>query len=280
MTCVTRNDTMCTQTVTERKTDMNFYEQTSDLVNKLSPTEQTLFNYILKNIHLVKDMSIRELAEKCFVSTTSIFRLVKKLGYEGYAEFTEALKETEQESRKIHMPSIVSADNYRDSYLKNVIEAVKVITDEKITKFNAIMSRNPNIFIIAEGLSHEVGRYFYRLFTTMGFNAEMPDEEYEFASVLRRVKRDDVLLVLSYTGNNKSVIKKIERIFAIATPIIVSLTRADNNTIQNMSDLNFYVFADEIDCQGVDVTSRCGMIAIMETLLYKRLSADNSAIIE
>lgn len=280
MTCVTRNNTMCTQTVTERKTDMNFYEQTSDLVNKLSPTEQTLFNYILKNIHLVKDMSIRELAEKCFVSTTSIFRLVKKLGYEGYAEFTEALKETEQESRKIHMPSIVSADNYRDSYLKNVIEAVKVITDEKITKFNAIMSRNPNIFIIAEGLSHEVGRYFYRLFTTMGFNAEMPDEEYEFASVLRRVKRDDVLLVLSYTGNNKSVIKKIERIFAIATPIIVSLTRADNNTIQNMSDLNFYVFADEIDCQGVDVTSRCGMIAIMETLLYKRLSADNSAIIE
>ena len=280
MTCVTRNDTLCTQTVTERDTAKNFYEQTSELVNKLSPTEQTLFNYILKNIHLVKDMSIRELAERCFVSTTSIFRLVKKLGYEGYAEFTDALKETEQESRKIHMPSIVSADNYRDSYLKNVIEAVKVITDEKITKFSAIMSRNPNIFIIAEGLSHEVGRYFYRLFTTMGFNAEMPDEEYEFASVLRRVKRDDVLLVLSYTGNNKSVIKKIERIFAIATPIIVSLTRADNNTIQNMSDLNFYVFADEIDCQGVDVTSRCGMIAIMETLLYKRLSADSSAIIE
>ena len=73
--------------------------------------------------------------------------------------------------------------------------------------------------------------------------------------------------------------KKIERIFAIATPTIVSLTRADNNTIQNMSDLNFYVFADEIDCQGADITSRCGMIAIMETLLYKRLSADSSTII-
>ena len=73
--------------------------------------------------------------------------------------------------------------------------------------------------------------------------------------------------------------EKIERIFAIATPTIVSLTRADNNTIQNMSDLNFYVFADEIDCQGADITSRCGMIAIMETLLYKRLSADSSTII-
>ena len=160
-----------------------------------------------------------------------------------------------------------------------MIEAVKVITDEKINKFNAIMNRNPNIFILAEGLSHEVGRYFYRLLTMMGFNTEMPDEEYEFVSVLHRIKRDDVLLVLSYTGNNRSVIQKIERIFAIATPTIVSLTRADNNTIQNMSDLNFYVFADEIDCQGANVTSRCGMIAIMETLLYKRLSADSSTII-
>ena len=163
---------------------MNFYEQTSSCVSRLSPTEQNLFNYIIKNLHIVKDMSIRDLSEKCFVSTTSIFRLVKKLGYQGYAEFSQALRDTEEESRKIHMPSIVSADNYRDSYLKNVIEAVKVITDEKINKFNAIMNRNPNIFILAEGLSHEVGRYFYRLLTMMGFNTEMPDEEYEFVSVL------------------------------------------------------------------------------------------------
>lgn len=66
---------------------MNFYEQTSSCVSRLSPTEQNLFNYIIKNLHIVKDMSIRDLSEKCFVSTTSIFRLVKKLGYQGYAEF-------------------------------------------------------------------------------------------------------------------------------------------------------------------------------------------------
>ena len=86
---------------------------------------------------------------------------------------------------------------------------------------------------------------------------------------LRRVKKDDVLLVLSYTGDNVTVIREIEKIFAIATPTIISFTRSDNNAIQNMSDLNFYVFADEISYGGMDVTSRIGMIAIMETLLYK-----------
>ena len=250
---------------------MNFYEQTSNAMLKLSPNEQSIMTYIVKNMHAVKNMSIRDLAAQCFVSTTTIFRLVKKLGYEGYSEFVDAINETEAETRKIHIPSIIQNENYRDSYLKNIIEAVKVITDEKIDKFNTIMSRNPDIYVIAEGLSREVGQYFVRLLTTVGFNVSFPRESYEKENVLKKIKRDDVVLVLSYTGDNENVVHQLEKIFAIATPTIVSFTRADNNAIQNMSDLNFYVFADQIDYEGTDVTSRIGMIAIMETLLYKSI---------
>jgi len=251
---------------------MNFYEQTSKAMVKLSGNEQVIMTYVIKNLHIVKNMSIRELADACFVSTTTIFRFVKKLGYEGYSEFASAIIETEAESRKIHIPSIVEKDNYRDSYLKNIVEAVKVITDEKIDKFNSIMSKNPDIFIIAEGLSREVGHYFMRLLTTIGYNVSFPIETYEKDKVIRKMKKDDVLLVLSYTGDNESVIHEIEKIFAIATPTIISFTRADNNAIQNMSDLNFYVFADEIDYEHTDITSRIGMIAVMENLLYKRIT--------
>lgn len=251
---------------------MNFYEQTSNAMNKLSQNEQTIMTYVVKNMHAVKKMSIRDLANACFVSTATIFRFVKKLGYEGYSEFINAITKAEADTRKIHIPSIVGDDNYRDSYLKNIIEAVKVITDEKIDKFKTIMAKNPDIYIIAEGLSREIGHYFTRLLTTSGYNVIFPTESYEKNMVLRRIKKDDVLLVLSYTGDNVSVINEIEKIFAVATPTIISFTRADNNAVQNMSDLNFYVFADEINYEGIDCTSRIGMIAIMETLLYKRLT--------
>lgn len=251
---------------------MDFYEKTSNAMIKLSPNEQTILTYVMKNLHAVKNMSIRDLAGTCFVSTTTIFRFVKKLGYEGYSEFIDAITETEMETRKIHIPSIVQKDNYRDSYLKNIVEAVKVITDEKIEKFQSIMSHNPDIYVIAEGMSREVGHYFVRLLTTVGYNVSFPIESYEKEMSLRKLKKGDVLLVLSYTGDNLSVVHEIEKIFAIATPTIISFTRSDNNAIQNMSDLNFYVFADEIDYQGIDITSRAGMIAIMETLLYKLMN--------
>lgn len=250
---------------------MDFYEKTANAMVKLSPNEQSIMTYVVKNMQAVKNMSIRDLADTCFVSTTTIFRFVKKIGYEGYSDFVDDLIQTEAETRQINIPSIVEKENYRDSYLKNIIEAVKVITDEKFDKFDKIMARNPDIYIIAEGLSREVAHYFVRLLTTIGFNVSFPRETYEKNNVLKKIKRDDVLMVLSYTGDNESVVKELEKVFAIATPTIVSFTRADNNAIQNMSDLNFYVFADEINYEGNDITSRIGMIAIMETLLYKRM---------
>ena len=250
---------------------MDFYDKTSNVLSELTSSEQEIFNYVIRNLHVVKDMSIRQLADKCFISTTTLFRFVKKLGYEGYSDFINDVREAEFQSRKIEIPDIVADDDYRDSYLKNVIEAVKVITDEKIDKFDKLMSRNPDIYILAEGLSSEVAGYFKRLLGSCGYNVEIPNEEYEFKRVLKKIKRDDVLLVLSYSGNNKSVVSKIERIFAISTPSIISITRSDNNVIQNMSDLNFYVFADEIEYEGEDITSRIGMIAIMEVLMYKRI---------
>ena len=251
---------------------MDFFKSTSGRAASLSEMERELFNYTARNLHLVKDMSIRAFAAASFVSTSTVLRYVRKLGFKGWSDFVEAVKETEEESRRIIVPDIIQKENYRDSYLKNIIEAVKVITDEKMERFDQIMNRYPKIYILGMGLSEEVGHYLYRVLKVIGYDAEYPQTDYELNSVVRRIKREDVLLVLSYSGDNARVIGQIEKIFSVSTPTIVSITRADNNIIQNMSDLNFYVFADEVSYDGMDVTSRCGMIAILETLLYKRIT--------
>lgn len=124
---------------------MDFYEKTSQILPSLTVNEQAVFNYIIKNLHVVKNYSVRTLADKVYMSTTTLYRLIKKLGYESYNDFLQDVRETEYKSRNIEIPNIVSNDEYRDSYLKNIIEAVKIITDEKIEKFDKLLSRNPNI---------------------------------------------------------------------------------------------------------------------------------------
>ncbi|MEG0805089.1 MAG: MurR/RpiR family transcriptional regulator [Lachnospiraceae bacterium] len=251
---------------------MDFYQIASERAKELSKTEQELLQFAVKNLHLIKKLSIREFASKCFVSTATVFRFVKKLGFEGYSEFQKVITITESESRTNLIPMTVKRADYRDSYLKNITEAVKVISDEKIEAFNKILSRHPQIYILAEGLSLEIAHYMYRILTISGYMVTIPTHDYEIKAVARKMTKDDVLMTLSFTGDNQNVVRHIEQIFAIATPVIISFTRADNNVIQNMSDLNFYTFADQMSFDGNDITSRCGMIAIFETLMYRNMA--------
>ena len=127
----------------------DFYDFTSAKINSLSNTEKQIFNFVVRNMHLVKNMSIRDLAAACFVSTTTLFLFVKKLGFSGYSEFTAMIRLTERTSKNITIPNVISKKDYQEDYLKNVIEAVKVISNDKIDLFNRIMDRYPVVYILS-----------------------------------------------------------------------------------------------------------------------------------
>lgn len=56
---------------------------------------------------------------------------------------------------------------------------------------------------------------------------------------------------------------------AAQTPFLISITEPDNNTIQNLSDINLYIFAGVIEVNDVEISSRVSTIALMELILYQ-----------
>ena len=61
---------------------------------KLSSLQQTIAKKILELEDDLADLTIRELAELSYTSTTAIIRLCQKLGYDKYSDFKKAyLKE-------------------------------------------------------------------------------------------------------------------------------------------------------------------------------------------
>jgi len=256
---------------------MNISEMIRERAEKLSPTEEGILKYMIANEAQAREMSIRSLASSCFVSTATILRFVRKLGFSGYRQFQEKIQEMDPDHADEAAMSGMPGSHSQERYLKNLAETVKIMTEDKIDKFEQIMSRYPKIFILAEGFSAAAADYIYELLSTIGYDAEIPKTEYELRSAERRIKRQDVLLVLSYSGNDRELISQLEHIITISTPTIMSITRAGENVVQNMSDLNFRVFADEMQCGGGDITSRCGMIAIMEVLLYQLMSRKNKS---
>ncbi len=53
---------------------------------KLSTTENNIIQFILEHNEELENYSIRDLAKQTYSSTSTIIRLAKKLGYNGYEE--------------------------------------------------------------------------------------------------------------------------------------------------------------------------------------------------
>jgi RpiR family glv operon transcriptional regulator len=91
-------------------------------------------------------------------------------------------------------------------------------------------------------------------------------------NLVNRIRSQDMIIALSYSGQDEILIDFIQRVFLKERPYLLSITRADNNPLESLSDANFYVFADQIRVPGMDLTSNVPMLMIIEMLIYEYMS--------
>ncbi len=131
---------------------MDFYEIVNSHLAELTRNERVLFDYVISNLNVIKNKSIREVSEECFVSTTTFLRFVRKIGFSGYSEFSTVIKYTLLTKNDVpqQSPFVVSQRDYREEYLKNLIESVRVMDSDKIKKIVLAMQEKPKIFFIRQ----------------------------------------------------------------------------------------------------------------------------------
>lgn len=97
---------------------MDFFEHVNENLSALNRNERKLLDYIIRNIREVAGKSIREVAQDNYVSTTTILRLTKKLGFNGYRDFSDSLKIALYTRKETKVPRAIQRDGYSEEYLK------------------------------------------------------------------------------------------------------------------------------------------------------------------
>lgn len=75
------------------KTSHPVINDISSKLDTLTPKAQTLGTYIMQNPSKAVFMTTKELAEACETSEATVVRFVSTLGYKGYSDFQDALKD-------------------------------------------------------------------------------------------------------------------------------------------------------------------------------------------
>ena len=71
---------------------MTLSERVTSNYDVLNENDFYIYQYIIHNQKEVQKMTIYELAEKCYISHTNIFRFAKKIGFDGFGELKMQLK--------------------------------------------------------------------------------------------------------------------------------------------------------------------------------------------
>lgn len=188
---------------------MNNFTNSIDemLYDKCSAQEEDILKYLKENLADLPKYTLSSIADNTYCSTTSVTRLIKKLGFDNYRELQYAIKMANENNEKAPM-----------------------IGQIEYSKFVGHLDKNQCIYIYGKGASQISAHYLFRKLLKAGYNASLIDEIDLLYSLFNRT-----VIIISNSGHTSSVIETVQDIKAINRCQIFAITRF-NSELSKIAD--------------------------------------------
>lgn len=186
--------------------------QTREIRSFLTPSEESLVDFIEKNFRKIPQYSAIKLCEEAYSSQATLNRVCKKLGFKGFSE----LKFSIEEDLKL-------MDNSKNSYIHNTIFYIDNINFNEIDNIIQILKGNRKILLYGLGASQITAAYFQRQLLYLGFQAIMIGEEKMMESF------DDFIIFIISSSGETLRIKHIAKNMRELGRTVVAITKKESS---------------------------------------------------
>lgn len=174
------------------------------LFETMSTQEQMILLYLETNINDLKNQNLATVADNNYCSTTSVTRLVKKLGYTCYRELQQSLDYTP-----------------KDLIDESIINCPQFIEEIKNTKC---------LYIYGKGASQISGLFIFRKLLKLGYDASLIEEQDLLYSL-----NNKTVLFISNSGETSTVCKVMADIKEFNRCKLLAITAKDSS-IDKLAD--------------------------------------------
>lgn len=278
---------------------MSVLEKISALREKLPRAEQQLADYILSNPDHIRDMPSQMLAKAVGISQASVVRFTQKLGYKGYPDFKFAISDSlyhqapTSNTDKLH-GEISLDDTFSTMSQKllaskiNVLQKTHAINAQTSFEQAALLLRSAKrVLLCGKGGSALVAKDFSFKLQKLGTAALAETDTHVQLANVANYTRDDVLVVVSESGETPDSVKITEQAAANGVQII-SITAYGGNSVAKLANVNLYTVADEGSARLSSILARNAQELVIDTLFIlltqtcpqgrKKLAASNQAV--
>ncbi|WP_323703276.1 MurR/RpiR family transcriptional regulator [Mammaliicoccus sp. Dog046] len=206
---------------------------------QLNDNDIHIIQMINKNIHLIHRLKIQEIADISHTSISSIHRLSRKLGFDGYSDFKAYIKLNKQTSK----PSTDIIEKLEQDMLQT-LKHLKMIDFDFISEQ---IDQSPNIYIYGTGVAQlNVARDAQRHFLSIHKKVMVLNDETELKIVTDQMKENELLFIISLSGDTSHLKENIE-ILRTRNIQYISITTLKDNYLAQNANFNIYVNSSPIN---------------------------------
>jgi len=246
----------------------NYAEKINNKLDEMSETELRVAEYILNNKDNCVKLSISEMAGQCGVSSATVVRFCKLLGYSGYAELKFQIQKISSDFSKDNL-SIFSHDSPASMKQKslqftqyNLGATVEKNNGEQLDKAAKLIANADHVLLSAMGSASGVALAASNLLLSAGVNASYHDSDMLQMKSAAFLKKNDVVIGINYDGYSKAVTDTF-MVAKRAGAHIILITSFDNTILTEYADIVLYTpVRNNSNVLNFTTTSICQMMII------------------
>ncbi|AVM24037.1 MurR/RpiR family transcriptional regulator [Bacillus pumilus] len=241
----------------------------SEVYQTLSETERYLLNYIHQHLEDISTLSIVTLSERANVSTATIVRLMKKIGYNGYTSFKYRLKQEKKMTDASDQLKNIDED-IKLAIRKNEEEVLKTIQLQSIGQIEDAVQKIHNadkIYIFGRGFSEMIAKEMTIKLQLIGKTCEVHDDPNIIRLKSRDISKNELAIFVSLNGETAELVEACQNLSMKQVTTITVTTRIDS-TLSKISDMTLVGYKGEQSFfPDYEVRSRLSLHVIARILL-------------
>ena len=216
---------------------------------RLSKSHKRIADYILKNYEKAAFYTAAKLGEVTGISVSTVVRFATQMGYPGYPEFQDALRETikgkltSQQRMEVASQQFQDSESILDSMLHKdthmIKETLEQVSREDFEKASEAINRANAIYIVGVRSSAPLASFmnFYLRMVYDNVRVITSNSSSEMLEEIFHIKRGDICIAISFPRYSKQVVKALNYVHEKGGEII-AITDNERSPIARVSDYN------------------------------------------
>ena len=147
----------------------DFFKKLTENYEMFTHSQKTIANYLIDNQDNIAFDTLEDLAEKIGVSTTTVIRFSRVLGYQGYSDMqkdiqnnvrTKAALPDRFDKTNLNIPKNQLLQQSFSNDLNNIQKTLSLLNDEDLEKTIQMISNAKNLFVLGMRASFSIAHYF------------------------------------------------------------------------------------------------------------------------